>query len=504
MYLCNDLSFKRIMAKKKTKKGTQQTFLSPEKYIREKARTLKIKACYITDDYDTSGLGIIVVAREHTGGNVTFGTYLVDKFCLGVKDTTYRFRMDAYDFEDYLDSMNGMTEISEISYEEAHNIIYGAVEFAREAGIEPHKNFSLTQYILEEDTEDVPLIEYEYGKDGKHYLFVDSQLEASKYLPTLRKNLGYNFEWDVDDSEDYDDDYANEGYDGFLDRMKNSPMFKTYGPDTEYTYKRPEYPSSKEIENPIVEEILCDPKNAIALSHEQVDTLLALPHESLRHDLEQLIMYHLGLGCDGVPEKTDGEEFVGVICNAVMLLAEVGNADSSLDVVFEVLRQSEDFYDYHICDCGTEAFVPTIYKLGQNRLDKLMSFMREEGLYDFAKIHVPAAVALIVRHSPERRSEVIEWFRELTVFAAEKLPETQAIDSVIAGFIVNNLMDIKAKELLPEIEAMFSTGLVDEGNCGRHKDVVREISDSDRSYITEHITDIYERYDDVRKKFGKS
>lgn len=195
------------MAKKKTKKGTLQAFLSPEKYIREKARTLKIKACYITNDYDIVGMGFVIVAREHTGGNVTFGAYLVDKLCLGVKDSNYHFRMDAYDFEDYLDRLDNMVGIREISYEEAHNIIYGAVEFAREAGIEPHKDFAITQYILEEDTEDIPLIEYEYGKDGKHYLFVNSQLEASKYLPTLRKNLGNNFEWDVDDGEDYDDDY---------------------------------------------------------------------------------------------------------------------------------------------------------------------------------------------------------------------------------------------------------------------------------------------------------
>lgn len=490
------------MAKKKAKKGQQQTFVSPENYIRQKARTLKIKSCYISDLYDEIGMGFVIVAREHTGGNITFGAYLVDRFCLGVKDTFFRMRMSPYEFEDYLDKA-GMAGLREISYEEAHNIIYGAVEFAQEAGIEPHKNFALTQYILEEDNEDIPLIEYEYGKDGQHYLMANSMLEASKYLPKLRKNLGDNFKWSIGDGGDddgLDDDEDDD--DGFSDSVKYRPLFKKYGPETEYTYRHPEYPSTKEIDNPIVEEILCDPKNAMTLSKNLVDTLLALPHESLRHDLEQLIMYHIGIGCDGIPSEVSDADFVGVVCNAIILLAEVGNEESSLDVVLEVLRQSEDFLDYHIGDSGSETFVPAIYKLGRNRLDKLMSFMNEEGLYDMAKIYVVEAVAFIVQKNPERRSEIVEWFRELTAFATEKLPETQCVDSVLSGFIVNSLVDLQAKELLPEIKAMFDTGLVDEGICGGYDDVVKMLSAKEPPSLDVYFTDVYEWFESMRRIFG--
>ena len=37
--------------------------------------------------------------------------------------------------------------------------------------------------MLEEDDDKIPLIEYEYGKDGKHTLVAHSGLEASRYLP---------------------------------------------------------------------------------------------------------------------------------------------------------------------------------------------------------------------------------------------------------------------------------------------------------------------------------
>lgn len=107
--------------------------------------------------------------------------------------------------------------LRECSYDEAHNRIYGSIAFAEEAGIEPHKDFRLTQYMLEEDTDDIPLIDYVYGRDGKHFLVCNDHAETNRYLPILRQHLGNDFGYiihndesdntfDQDDQYDYDDD----------------------------------------------------------------------------------------------------------------------------------------------------------------------------------------------------------------------------------------------------------------------------------------------------------
>jgi hypothetical protein len=105
----------------------------------------------------------------------------------------------------------------ECSYEEAHNRVWGSIAYAEEAGIRPDKSFNLTQYILEEDTDDVPLIEYEYGKNGKHFLTCRSELEASRYLPLMRQHLGEgNYHYIIgigDPGFDDDDEYDNEDED---------------------------------------------------------------------------------------------------------------------------------------------------------------------------------------------------------------------------------------------------------------------------------------------------
>lgn len=57
------------------KKNNQQPKLSPENYIRQKARTLPIHECYISDDIYEVGEASIIVARRHENGKITIGFY---------------------------------------------------------------------------------------------------------------------------------------------------------------------------------------------------------------------------------------------------------------------------------------------------------------------------------------------------------------------------------------------------------------------------------------------
>ena len=247
------------------------------------------------------------------------------------------------------------------------------------------------------------------------------------------------------------------------------------------------------VENQWIVPELCDPKNAIAPDDKLIDRILALPHDSLRRDLENLILYYTGMTCDHLPDD-EAEEFNGVIGTSLILLAEVGNEDSSLDVVLEVLRQSPEFYDYHICDSGEDIFIPTIYKLGQHKLDKLMAFAKEEGLYSLSKSCVLSAVSQIAYYQPKRRDEVIEWFREIIQFALKKLPNPQFFDSELLGIMIGELTEIGAKELLKEIGALFDTGFVETTICGNYKEVEDDILYPEHTYDYNCLLDIHERF----------
>ncbi len=152
-------------------KPKSQPQLTPEKYIRTKARALPIGICYISGDWKESRAAVIIVARVHPNKNITHGVFFVDLYCLGVKDTLWLFNQNPLEFKAIIDRQNAADSdtfpVYKTNYALVHNIIYGAISYAEENGFRVHKNFELTQFILEEDDERIPLIDVEFGYKGK-------------------------------------------------------------------------------------------------------------------------------------------------------------------------------------------------------------------------------------------------------------------------------------------------------------------------------------------------
>lgn len=195
-------------------KGKQPP-LSPRKYIETRARNLPLYKCWINPDWKGAGLADIVVSRRHVNGHLTAAVYLVDLKCLGVKDTFYFFNQPEEDLRSRLRLDEGY--FTEIDYTLAHNIIYAGHDFAEEFQIHPHKEFSTTKFLLEEDTEAIPLVEVEVGdEEGKPLLMVSPGYDYKPVLEKLRKNAGegnYHFiigvggeDFEEDKDEEYEDD----------------------------------------------------------------------------------------------------------------------------------------------------------------------------------------------------------------------------------------------------------------------------------------------------------
>ena len=215
------------MAKKKLQK--QNTVLSPENYIRQRSRNLPIHECWITSDWNKQKLASIVISRKHASGNITYCMYLADTACLGVKNTVYKYNDSEDNYYDFIENMKENVSIEKASYDLVHNIIYASLEFAEEYGFEPHKDFkSVTQYFLEEDTEDILLMEIECGGDDGKPLYInsghESQARENQILKQLEKYAGegnYNYilplgdnntfeDKDEEDEEDEDEDENEE------------------------------------------------------------------------------------------------------------------------------------------------------------------------------------------------------------------------------------------------------------------------------------------------------
>lgn len=145
---------------KKNKKIQPQKF-SPKSYLKERGRNLPIYKCWINEDWEEEGVAHIFISRKHSNGNLTFGSYIVDLLEKGLKDSFARVNEPEH-FIDEVFSDYGM-EFIEADYVLVHNIIYGGLEFAEEMGQKRDKEFIWTQYVLEADTDDIPMMNIPFG-----------------------------------------------------------------------------------------------------------------------------------------------------------------------------------------------------------------------------------------------------------------------------------------------------------------------------------------------------
>ncbi len=191
--------------------------LSAEKYIKTKARELPIFQCIINEDWKESRIASIHISRKQPSGKIVLASYLIDLKCLGLKDTFYNFNLESDELDKMLDKFNQSLVMINCPYVLAHNIIYGAIAFAEDIGLIPHKDWLVTQYALEDDTEDIELIDIEFGgPDGKPFLVITPHFSYVDAIARLDRKLGkgnYEIINDPIIPEKFNDDIENLVYD---------------------------------------------------------------------------------------------------------------------------------------------------------------------------------------------------------------------------------------------------------------------------------------------------
>ncbi|MCK4348724.1 MAG: hypothetical protein KAW47_08915 [Thermoplasmatales archaeon] len=181
-----------------------------------KARKCPIYECLINSSWREDGLGNILLSRKQPDGNLIFGSYLVDTFCLGLKDTFYnaglplseynkKLKPGLYQYEDHINCPVSL----------AHQIIYGAIEYAAKLGFKPQKNFRMSKYVLEErsNIKEDTSSSVEFGKDGKPFYAEGPYDNTKLIIETLEKNLGKgNFNFLINITDQTSEAHASVSY----------------------------------------------------------------------------------------------------------------------------------------------------------------------------------------------------------------------------------------------------------------------------------------------------
>jgi hypothetical protein len=137
-----------------------------------------------------SGLVSVLVARDGARGRVSVCGYLVDVYCLGVKNVVGPRVMDRHGLVEFTRSYFSAYEGRSLAVplELAQHLVFGAVEYARSLGFEPHADFAATVGHL--GAWSGPSVHIGFGREGKPLFVQGPDDNAARVLKTLDGSVG--------------------------------------------------------------------------------------------------------------------------------------------------------------------------------------------------------------------------------------------------------------------------------------------------------------------------
>jgi hypothetical protein len=158
----------------------------------QRAADLPIQACFLTEALFDGGMGTLVLARGLTPDRVALSSYLLDTFCLGIKDVTFETVGGEY-FQFYMDATDRVSPLIEVDPAYARKLLRDLAAWSRSLGFAPHRDFATVERIFGDVNADASDAVFQFGRDGKP-LYIPGPNDKAPLIRSrieqLRKHLG--------------------------------------------------------------------------------------------------------------------------------------------------------------------------------------------------------------------------------------------------------------------------------------------------------------------------
>lgn len=250
----------------------------------------------------------------------------------------------------------------------------------------------------------------------------------------------------------------------------------------------------------IISELYC---NSTAIDSSIIDQILALPHNTLFEDLKKVLY-------DSMARKGYFEELEwkpqthSFLLHTLFLLAEIQD-ERSLPLFLDVLRNDNDYLELWMGDYLTDSYWNLLYPIAKDKLADLYNYVIEPNGYTYAKSVVSQLLEQVLLYEPERKQEIIDWFRAVFRFWLNNIDNDDIIDNELIAFFVSDVVNVKLVELIPDITILFDKNLVATGISGDKKECLEDIEDTKHPKVKHTLhTNISERYDHYLKNWNIS
>ncbi len=173
------------------KKRADQADNSKSFQIRRAAH-FPIARCLASEWLFDSGIGHLIVCRSLPGGQIGCAFFLIDVYCLGVKDAFYA-ETSPEQLEAHLDRLAEVQTLRKVTPQWARKLVRDVVAYADGLGIAPAKDFREVEQIFGTIDADACPDSFTFGRQGRPF-FVDGPNETPartrKIMETLQEQLG--------------------------------------------------------------------------------------------------------------------------------------------------------------------------------------------------------------------------------------------------------------------------------------------------------------------------
>ncbi len=164
-------------------------FNTPASQILNNARNFPFYECWICSEWKENGFANIILARLQPDKKIIAGVFLVDLFCLGVKDSFHLVNCSITKYNETIEKFSQQVTMQKCPVELAHSIIYSAIDFAHGIGFSPHPDYQQTKLILE-PRENIKLSKIKCGLGGIPNFVAGPSDDVDAILATLNRNVG--------------------------------------------------------------------------------------------------------------------------------------------------------------------------------------------------------------------------------------------------------------------------------------------------------------------------
>jgi hypothetical protein len=156
------------------------------------ATTAPIRHCLLTESLFETGMGTLILARGSAVGQCAVGAFLLDAFCLGVKDVMFR-TLEGGQLATYLGRLSAATPLVPVDPSYARKLLRDLVLWSGSLGFQPHADFTTVERMFGDVDPQACEAAFEFGQDGKP-LYVPGPSEppllVRRRMDQLSRQLG--------------------------------------------------------------------------------------------------------------------------------------------------------------------------------------------------------------------------------------------------------------------------------------------------------------------------